>query len=334
MTDITIIMPSYNKEKYIAEALDSVFMQETNYNYHIVVADDCSTDKTIEIVKQYQEKFSNKITLLTSDKNLKLYKNILRAYEITKTDYFCVLDPDDYWIDKYKIQKALDFLEKNKDFTIYVTDTNILTKNGEIKPFINRRKIKDSNFKDFLNNKAKFGCTLGSVFRNVVFKNGIPQKMITLPSETAEQSFRGDTFRTAIHMHEGKVHCVPEVDAIYRITDEGLWQGSSELQQNILNANIFKDLWLYFDKKYDELLINSYKTANKTNADLINQLLRITDLKKRNIIIEKLISLKLFYNKYNELIKVKINKSTKLEYKVMLYFYKKLYKKLSKKGLV
>ena len=334
MTDITIIMPSYNKEKYIAEALDSVFMQETYYNYHIVVADDCSTDKTIEIVKQYQEKFSNKITLLTSDKNLKLYKNILRAYEITKTDYFCVLDPDDYWIDKYKIQKALDFLEKNKDFTIYVTDTNILTKNGEIKPFINRRKIKDSNFKDFLNNKAKFGCTLGSVFRNVVFKNGIPQKMITLPSETAEQSFRGDTFRTAIHMHEGKVHCVPEVDAIYRITDEGLWQGSSELQQNILNANIFKDLWLYFDKKYDELLINSYKTANKTNADLINQLLRITDLKKRNIIIEKLISLKLFYNKYNELIKVKINKSTKLEYKVMLYFYKKLYKKLSKKGLV
>lgn len=334
MADITIIVPSYNKEKYIAEALDSVFMQETNYDYHIIVADDCSTDKTIEIVKQYQEKFSNKITLLTSDKNLKLYKNILRAYEITKTDYFCVLDPDDYWIDKYKIQKALDFLEKNKDFTIYVTDTNILTKNGEIKPFINRRKIKDSNFKDYLNNKAKFGCTLGSVFRNVVFKNGIPQKMITLPSETAEQSFRGDTFRTAIHLHEGKAHCVPEVDAIYRITDEGLWQGSSELQQNILNANVFKDLWLYFDKKYDELLINSYKTANKTNADLINQLLRITDLKKRNIIIEKLISLKLFYNKYNELIKVKINKSTKLEYKVMLYFYNKLYKKLSKKGLI
>ena len=112
MADITIIMPSYNKEKYIAEALDSVFMQETSYNYHIVVADDCSSDKTVEIVRQYQEKYPDKITLLTSDKNQKLYKNILRAYEITKTDYFCVLDPDDYWIDKHKIQKALRLIEQ------------------------------------------------------------------------------------------------------------------------------------------------------------------------------------------------------------------------------
>lgn len=47
MDDITIIMPSYNKGDYIAEALDSVFMQETEYSYHIIVADDCSSDKTL-----------------------------------------------------------------------------------------------------------------------------------------------------------------------------------------------------------------------------------------------------------------------------------------------
>ena len=44
---------------------------------------------------------------------------------------------------------------------------------------------------------------------------------------------------TAIHLHEGKAHCIPEVDAIYRVTDEGLWQGSSKLNQHILNAAFF-----------------------------------------------------------------------------------------------
>ena len=228
MANITIIMPSYNRGEYIAEALDSVFMQETNYDYQIIVADDCSTDKSVEIVKQYQKKYPNKIILLTSEKNQKLYRNILRAYEITKTDYFCVLDPDDFWIDKHKIQRALDFLEKNKEFTIYSTDT-----------------------------------TTGSIFRNVIFKNGIPEKMKNLECSSQEVSFRGDSFRNIIHLHEGKAHCVPDVDGVYRITNNGIWQSLSELEQNLQNAVMFKDFWLYFDKKYPELLVHSYGCISK-----------------------------------------------------------------------
>ena len=214
MADITIIMPSFNKEKYIKEALESVFMQETTYDYHIIVADDHSTDRTVDIVREYQAKYPDKITLLTSDINQKLYKNVRRAYEITKTDYFCVLDPDDFWIDKHKIQKALDFLEKNKDYTIYVTDTIQQLPDGTRKQFIKRRREIDTTFEDFTNGKGALGCTLGSTFRNVVFKNGLPDKMVNLVSPTNEQSFRGDSFRTALHLHEGKAHCVPFEDAV------------------------------------------------------------------------------------------------------------------------
>ena len=89
---LSILMPSYNKGRYIEEALESILMQETDYEYQIIIADDCSTDNTIDIVKSYQDKYSNKIVFLESDKNQGLYKNILRAYQITKTDYFCVLE--------------------------------------------------------------------------------------------------------------------------------------------------------------------------------------------------------------------------------------------------
>lgn len=334
MADITIIMPSYNKEKYIAEALNSIFMQETSYDYHIIVADDCSTDKTVEIVKEFQKKYTNKITLLTSETNQKLYRNLLRAYEITKTDYFCVLDPDDYWTDKYKIQKALDFLEHNKDYTIYVTDTSMLMMDGTQKEFIKHNKIIDLSFEDFLNNKAVLGCTLGSIFRNVVFKNGIPNKMKNLECETMERSFRGDTFRSVLHLYYGKAHCVPDQDAIYRITEEGIWQGVSKLEQAMLNANIYKDLWLYFDKKHSELLVRSYRLFNILSVNLLGEILKIQDKEKIKYILNELYNLKVFYTENQSLLNCSLIKNIKLKYRIMFYFYNKLHKKLSKKGLI
>ena len=334
MADITIIMPSFNKEKYIKEALDSVFMQETSYNYHIIVADDCSVDKTVEIVKEYQKKYPEKITLLTSEKNQKLFKNVIRAYAITKTDYFCVLDPDDFWIDKHKIQKALDFLENNKDYTIYVTDTVQQLPNGERKQFIKRKHVIDSCFDDYLKGKAALGCTLGSIFRNIIFKNGLPDKMFNLSSSTIEQSFRGDSFRTAIHLQKGKAHCTPFEDAVYRVTDEGLWMGTSKLGQNLLTANLNKDLWLYFDKKYPEFLVNSHNIFNLINYTLIEELSKIKEDEKILKNIKQLIDLQKLFNENIDLINKLKTKKLPLKYQLRLLLYKKITKKLKKKGLI
>lgn len=128
MCKLSILVPTYNKEEYIAECLDSIFMQRTNFSYQVIIADDCSTDNTLNIVSEYQKQHPN-IIVLTSPKNQKLYKNILRAYKITKTDYFTVLDPGDYWIDKYKIQKASIFW--NKILNTHCISA-ILTKNYEM----------------------------------------------------------------------------------------------------------------------------------------------------------------------------------------------------------
>lgn len=334
MSDITIIMPLFNKEKYISQALDSVFMQETSYDYHIIAADDNSSDNTVNIVKNYQAKYPDKITLLTSDVNQKLYKNVLRAYALTKTDYFCVLDGDDFWIDKHKIQKALDFLEKHKDYTIYVTDTILQNPDGTRTKYIKRKKIIDSDFNDFLNKKAALGCTLGSTFRNVIFKNGLPDKMINLASTDNEQSFRGDSFRSVIHLQKGKAHCVPFEDAVYRVTKEGLWQGSSKLSQGLLTANFNKDMWFYFDKKYPQFLLKSYFTFNSLKHDLF-EFIELSDNDEKTIeTINKIKALSKIYKENSSLIEELTNKYTPIRYKIQKSAYIKLSEKLKRKGLI
>lgn len=333
MQDLTIIMPSYNKGKYIREALDSIFMQETSYSYQIIIADDHSTDNSVEIIKEYQAKYPNKITFLESNVNQKLYKNVLRAYEITKTPYFTVLDPDDFWIDKFKIQKALDFLEKNRDFTIYVTNTLQQFSDGTRNKWSNNPE-KDSDFTDFINGKAALGCTLGSIYRNVIFANGIPNKMLNLENKTCERSFRGDTFRNAIHINKGKAHSVRDFDAVYRITDEGIWQGMTPVSQNLLNISLFIDLFNYFDKKYPELLLVAYKIYKNTKENLYSYIKKETNLDTLKIKISELEELdKIFKNNKKLLFKTTVKKA-KPKYKIFLLIFRKLEKKLKRKGLI
>lgn len=254
MADLTIIMPSWNKEKYIAEALDSILAQKTTYSYHIVVADDHSTDRTLEIVREYSARHPGVFTVLESDVNQKLFRNVRRAYALCKTPYFCVLDPDDFWTDDHKIQKALDYLNAHPDFTIYATDTWVQQPDGARSKFLNHAEVRDSDFSDYLAGRAYVGNTLGSMFRNVVFSHGLPMKLAGDLRPDQEASFQGDSFRTLLHLHEGKVHFVPECDAVYRVTPEGLWQGSSAKEQRRQYCRTLMNFNEYFEGECGALL--------------------------------------------------------------------------------
>lgn len=252
--DLTIIMPSWNKEKYIAQALDSILAQKTSYTYHILVADDHSTDHTLDIVDEYASRHPGLFTILRSDTNQKLFKNVRRAYALCKTPYFCVLDPDDYWTDPLKIQKALDWLEDHRDFTIYATDSSVCDLDGQSHPHFGYTEPDDSDFSDYLLFNAKLGCTQGSVFRNVVFSRGLPEKIAGDLRPDQEASFRGDSFRNLIHIHEGKAHFEPEITAVYRVTTEGLWQGCSRRKNRRHYCQMMADFNEYLDGTCPQLL--------------------------------------------------------------------------------
>ena len=255
---VTVIVPLYNKAAYLGPALDSVLRQQADFRFRIVVADDCSTDGSLEIALQYQREHPETISVLPSNQNRKLFKNIVRAYADIRTPYFCVLGPDDYWCDDHKLQKAVGFLDGHREYTIYATDSIMLFPDGRQKRYIGRDSECDSSFSDFLNGCAVFGNALGTVFRNVVFNNGLPLKLRQDLCADQEASFRGDTFLSVTHLHEGLCHYVPECDAVYRILGSGLWQSMSEFQQQLFNCMIMINLHEYFDGRYDVLRARAY----------------------------------------------------------------------------
>lgn len=123
---VSVIIPCYNFEKYIEEALLSVVSQKTNFEYEILIRDDGSSDKSVDCINrvcmvcQQAANIQNFSCTYEEGKNLGLrgINNIKFLLENAKGEYISYLDGDDYWVDPYKLQKQIDFLEKNKDYVM------------------------------------------------------------------------------------------------------------------------------------------------------------------------------------------------------------------------
>lgn len=121
---VDVVLITYNQEKYIAQAVESILMQRVNEDLHVrvIVADDCSKDKTLEIIKSYEDKSPFPFFYLPSEQNMGIAANYKRAFEATEADYVAVMEGDDWWIDSHRIQKHIECFQNHKDC--------VLTKNN------------------------------------------------------------------------------------------------------------------------------------------------------------------------------------------------------------
>ncbi len=126
MSDIAVSICClvYNHKEYIRKALDSFLMQKTNFRYEILINDDCSTDGTTEIIREYERKYPDIIRPLYHSENQysKSYKlgnmmSITFNFPRVKGKYVALCEGDDFWTDETKLQQQFDALEQNPDCT-------------------------------------------------------------------------------------------------------------------------------------------------------------------------------------------------------------------------
>lgn len=272
---MTVIMPSYNNGQYITQALDSILIQDVDFNYQIIITDDCSQDDSPQIIREYAEKYPERILALYSDKNCRLFRNVLKALKKMDSEYFCVLDPDDYWTDKRRMQKAVDFLDDHLDYTIYATNEYKLFNDGSVKVYHNYQGIttKTSTYTDFLKGKAVLSNTPSSTYRNVYFGNGIPDEYLKLTGTRFEEMFRADSARNLIHLRRGKAYFVNECIGCARYHGKGLASSLLEYERYITSAYAHIAFFEFFGREneldYVKIIKRLYTTAVKLYMQLL-----------------------------------------------------------------
>lgn len=113
--DISVLICTYNQERYIASAIESALAQQCEASIEVLIGDDCSTDHTRDIVRRYYKNNMDKIRLVFSETNLGSTQNLLHLIEAAKGEYIAILDGDDMWLDVHKLQKQLNVMRSNTD---------------------------------------------------------------------------------------------------------------------------------------------------------------------------------------------------------------------------
>ena len=114
--DISVYIITYCHEKYIEEAIKSVLNQKTHYNYEIIISDDASTDRTVDIIENYIKKYPDIIRLNKNTNNVGIPNNIYQARKMCRGRYIVQLDGDDFWIDSNKLETQGRFLDANVQY--------------------------------------------------------------------------------------------------------------------------------------------------------------------------------------------------------------------------
>lgn len=251
MKKVSVLITTYNLDKYISQALDSVINQNVDFDYDIIIADDCSEDNTVKILEEYKSKYPEKIKLLLSDKNMGSLSNSNRLFDKIDSEYISFLDGDDYWIGEDRLKIQVNFLDKNPNY--YLCAGNTIYKGGanDGKMLLKHKDLNRSyDFNLFLKDKVPFFHTSSLLLRNDIFRYGMPKPYYELVGTYEECAPRGEDFRRILHLEKGPLFAFDSVFSCYRIHENGLWQGSSVTKREIESAIGLRFYDKYFGDRY------------------------------------------------------------------------------------
>ncbi|ULC60572.1 glycosyltransferase [Flaviramulus sp. BrNp1-15] len=257
-TKVSIFTLVYNQEQYIAQTIDSFLTQKTNFNYQIVIGEDYSTDKTRQICEDYQKKHPERIKLLPSlSKNIGLISNYMRTIKACDGEYIAICDGDDYWIDEYKLQKQVNFLDNNPDYSIVGTNYMKLYKDNRLVEDKKDRKKAYYEFNDLIFKNLIPSVT--ALFRNVPMKDPLPNWILNFPY--------GDwpTYLWVLK-NGGKIHFLEDVTAVYRM-EIGVSAKIRKTLSDIENVNLNILKYIASDNNFlhkNDIIQTSIKQTKKS----------------------------------------------------------------------
>lgn len=242
---VSVCMITYNHEKYIAQTIESVLMQKTSFPIELIIGEDCSTDNTRAICIEYQKKYPEIIRLLLPETNVGMMENFIKVLRASIGKYIALCEGDDYWIDPYKLQKQVDFLENNGEFIACYHNARIINTQNKITLFNSLDENHFPSTEDIIN-KRWFIATASLVFRNSIIE--LPGWMNTVVN--------GDYALELLLANKGKLYYMDDVMSVYRQHESSV---SFELNKKKVFLydkliELYKNVFEIYPEKYNKTI--------------------------------------------------------------------------------
>lgn len=210
---LSVAIITYNHERFIAQAIESVLAQKVNFSYEIVIGDDCSTDGTRAVIVGLQKRYPERVVAVLREQNIGAMRNFAKTIGACKGQYLALLEGDDYWLSADKLQKQVDFLDSHPDRALCCHRVKTLNETGsaefEIFP---PRPAGPYTIEDLL--KGNFMMTCSTVLRRELI-DPIPGWFFKMKL--------GDWPLFAMVATHGRIELMDEVMAAYRVHPGSTW---------------------------------------------------------------------------------------------------------------
>lgn len=246
MPKLSVCMITYNQEAYISLAIESVLMQRAGFDVELVIGEDCSTDRTREIVDDYAGEHPDVIRVLPSEKNLGGFANLVRTLAACQGEYIALLEGDDFWTAPDKLQKQVDFLDKHPDYALCFHNALVLYQDGsrDSHPYHSKPVQETSTIEDLLGSR-NFIPTCTVIFRRDCF-DGFPEWAKTLRIT--------DWLLHVLVSRHGKIRYMDEVMASYRIHPGGLWSRLNTYDILQINVDFYQKVGKHLGQPYEGIV--------------------------------------------------------------------------------
>lgn len=250
---VVVHCSTYNHEKYVEDAIKGFVMQRTNFPFCAIIIDDGSSDKTPDIVREYAQKHPDIIKPICLGYNHMqhgLSRNPYFEEWHNSCKYLALCEGDDYWTDPYKLQKQVDFMEKNVDFSICYHKVKVW--DDKSNSFVLDPVIDDNVANSSIVNlsKGNYIHTLSVLYRRNIYVE--PQKRLGYV-------IAGDYLTNMLYAEHGKIHRIDDYMGVYR-QGVGVWTKNADPMRQSVD-------WLIAISKLYSVLTN--EEAKKVLDDQI-----------------------------------------------------------------
>jgi glycosyltransferase involved in cell wall biosynthesis len=231
---VSVLVLTYNHEAYIEDTIQGILAQQCDFPIEIIIGDDESRDRTIDICLEYQKKFPNIVRIITWEKNVGCNANFLRLWGRARGKYVAICEGDDYWIDPSKLSKQVVKMVQFPDTIICGAHYSILSFDH----------IKEINIKF---QYCIEELLIGHYFHTSTFL--IHRAMMEIPA-CARKVFNLDFVLLVAGALQGSIRCIPDTTSVYRIHDGGIYSGIDNIRKFTHDLITYQAILTFIDERY------------------------------------------------------------------------------------